>query len=202
LVFDRWAKLGNCPRASDKIRRSTLGYNPSATRLRRIADRDRIFFVTANLHRSARRFTGAECDLLLNQLGRQHAANQFLIFAYVIMPTHLHLLIAPRDVGLVAVMREFKSCTGTELAKMRSSRTPVWQARYFDFVLRRVRDFWDKLEYIHRNPVEATLAETPEAWLWSSAAHYAHAGPVSVPIDPIDLPPDRRAWLHAPWVSL
>jgi len=61
---------------------------------------------------------------------------------------------------------------------------------------------WDKLEYIHRNPVEATLAETPEAWLWSSAAHYAHAGPVSVPIDPIDLPPDRRAWLHAPWVSL
>jgi putative transposase len=172
------------------------------TRLRRIADRDRIFFVTANLHRSARRFTVAECDLLLNQLERQHAANQFLLFAYVIMPTHLDLLIGPRDVGLVAVMREFKSRTATELANIRASRNPVWQARYFDFVLRTVGDFWDKLEYIHRNPVEATLAETPEAWLCSSTAHYAHAGPVSVPIDPIDLPPDRRAWLHAPWVPL
>jgi hypothetical protein len=68
------------PQGLRQIRRSTLGYNHSVTRLRRIADRDRIFFVTANLHRTARRFTVAECDLLLNQLGRQHAANQFLIF--------------------------------------------------------------------------------------------------------------------------
>jgi hypothetical protein len=100
LFFDRWAKLGKCPRASDKIRRSALGYNRSVTRLRRIADRDRIFFVKANLHRRAPRLSGAERDLLLNQLGRQHAANQFLIFAYVIMPTHFHLLIAPRLVIL------------------------------------------------------------------------------------------------------
>jgi putative transposase len=172
------------------------------TRLRRIADRDRIFFVKANLHRRAPRLSGAERDLLLNQLGRQHAANQFLIFAYVIMPTHFHLLIAPRNVGLVAMIREFKSRTATELAKMRSSRSPVWQARYFDFILRRVGDFWDKLEYIHQNPVEATLAETPEGWSWSSAAHYVHAGPVAVPIDPIDLPSERRAWLRAPWGPL
>jgi REP element-mobilizing transposase RayT len=101
--------------------------------------------VTANLHRRATRLIGAERDLLLNQLGRQHAANQFLLFAYVIMPTHLHLLIAPRDGGLVAVIREFKSHTATELANIRASRNPVWQARYFDFVLRRVGDFWDKL---------------------------------------------------------
>jgi REP element-mobilizing transposase RayT len=148
------------------------------TRLRRIADRDRIFFVTANLHRRAPRLSGAERDLLLNQLGRQHAANQFLIFVYVIMPTHFHLLIAPRNVGLVAMIREFKSRTATELAKMRSSRSP------------------------HQNPVEATLAETPEGWSWSSAAHYVHAGPVAVPIDPIDLPSKRRAWLYASWGPL
>jgi REP element-mobilizing transposase RayT len=91
------------------------------TRLRRIADRDRIFFVTTNLHRRATRLIGAERDLLLNQLGRQHAAGQFLLFAYVIMPTHLHLLIAPRNVGLVAVIREFKSRTATELANIRAS---------------------------------------------------------------------------------
>ncbi len=167
------------------------------TRLRRIADRDRIFFVTTNLRPHSPALTSGERDLVLKQLARQHANDEFLLFAYVIMPSHVHLLIAPKAAGLISVMREFKSCTGMVLAKARCSRRPIWQPRYFDFVLRRVGDFWDKLEYIHENPVEAGLAEKPESWVWSSAAHYGRTVPVPVSIDPIDLPVDRRAWLRA-----
>jgi REP element-mobilizing transposase RayT len=131
------------------------------------------------------------------QLARQHANDEFLLFAYVIMPSHVHLLIAPKAADLISVMREFKSCTGMVLAKARCSRHPIWQPRYFDFVLRRMGDFWDKLEYIHENPVEAGLAEKPKSWVWSSAAYYARAVPFPISMDSIDLPVDRRAWLRA-----
>jgi REP-associated tyrosine transposase len=166
------------------------------TRLRRIADRDRIFFVTTNLRTHSPALTSAERDLILNQLARQRAANEFLLFAYVIMPSHVHLLIAPRAAGLISVMREFKSCTGMLLAKARCSRCSIWQPRYFDFVLRRAGDFWDKLEYIHQNPVEASLTKEAESWPWSSASYYANVKPVPVSIDPIDLPGDHGAWLR------
>ena len=167
------------------------------TRLRRIADRDRIFFVTTNLRRHASPLTGGERDLILKQLGKQRAANEFLVFGYVIMPSHVHLLFAPRRVGLIAIMREFKSCTARQLTTGRCSDGSIWQPRYFDFVLRRAGDFWDKLAYIHQNPIEAGLVEEPERWPWSSAAHYIHGGAVPLSVDPIDLPTNRRAWLRA-----
>lgn len=167
------------------------------TRLRRIADRDRIFFITTNLRPRSPALTSGERDVVLKQLVRQHTTDEFLLFAHVIMPSHVHLLLAPKGMGLIAIMREFKSRTGQQLATARGTSAAIWQPRYFDFVLRRVGDFWDKLEYIHQNPVEAGLAEKPESWPWSSAAHYGRTVPVPVSIDPIDLPVDRRAWLRA-----
>jgi REP element-mobilizing transposase RayT len=168
---------------------------PRVTRLRRIADGDRIFFVTTNLRPHSPALTSRERDLVLKQIERQRAANEFLIFGYVIMPSHVHLLFAPNRVGLIAIMREFKSCTARQLTTLRCSHGAIWQPRYFDFVLRRAGDFWDKLAYIHQNPVDAGLLQKPESWRWSSVTHYAHRVAVPVPIDPIDLPHDRRAWL-------
>jgi hypothetical protein len=62
-----------------------------------------------------------------------------------------------------------------EVFDLRSTRG-IRQRRYFDFIIRRVRDFWDKLEYIHQNPVIAGLANRPEDWSWSSYAAYAKCG--------------------------
>ena len=169
---------------------------PRVTRLRRIADGDRICFVTTNLRRHSPPLTGSERDLILKQIERQRAADEFLVFGYVIMPRHVHLLFAPNHVGLIAIMREFKSCTALQLTMGRSSRGAIWQPRYFDFVLRRAGDFWDKLAYIHQNPVEAGLVQEADRWHWSSAAHYVHCGAAPVSIDAIDLPSNRRAWLR------
>jgi putative transposase len=112
------------------------------------------------------------------------------------MPSHVHLLIAPKAPSLIAIIREFKSCVGQKLAARRGTSVPIWQPRYFDFVLRRAGDFWDKLEYIHKNPVEAGLVRKKESWIWSSAANYARARTDSGLIDPIDLPVDRHSWLR------
>jgi REP element-mobilizing transposase RayT len=141
-----------------------------------------------------------ERDAVLEQLARQRAAGDFLVFGYVIMVNHMHLLVAPRACGLSAAMHRLKRITAENALRKRRSRGCFWQARYFDFILRRVGDFWDKLDYIHKNPVEAGLVKRPETWPWSSTSHYGGPRTPSESIDPVNFPSDRNAWLYpAPW---
>jgi putative transposase len=169
------------------------------TRLRRIADRDRIFFITARLGRGVAPLSSTERDIVEEYVFGERAARTFLLFGYVVMPDHLHLLMTPLHVGLQNGMHRLKMRTGRRVRTIRGEHGPFWQPRYFDFILRRAGDFWDKLQYIHQNPVEAKLVTSPEEWPWSSAAHYAKR-PAKTVIDEIDLPPDRAALLWpAPW---
>ena len=142
------------------------------TRLRRIEDRDRYFFVTTNLARNTSPLAPTECDLILAVLTGQRNLGEFFLFGYAVMPTHVHLLLYPHNKDLVRIMRNFKSKSGYEILHVRGMHGPFWQAQYFDAIIRRVRNFWEKLEYIHRNPVEAGLVKNPEDWKWSSYRHY------------------------------
>ena len=170
------------------------------TRLRRIEDRDRAFFITTNIARGVVPFTSSECDLILLTLDQHRKRGAFFLFGYVVMPSHVHLLISPRNQGLIRAMRDLKSTAGFDIARTRGSSGPIWQARYFDTIIRRVRDFWQKLEYIHGNPVEAGLVGSPEEWKWSSYRQFARKGNSPIPVDPVDLPADGSHLLWpAPW---
>lgn len=203
------------------------------TRLRRIATRDRIFFLTTNVERAFGPLSSSERSLILRIIDAGHRKGSFWLFGYVVMPDHLHLLLRPAEHDLPRLMRDIKSQTGLALMESRRlasksltsselgcpaephklqrksltshevsySATPnrprhrVWQRRYFDNIIRRVHHFWDKLEYIHQNPVAAGLARQPEDWPWSSYAAYTKRGEPPIPVDPIDLPVDRNALL-------
>jgi REP element-mobilizing transposase RayT len=165
------------------------------SRLRRIEQGERYFFITTNLAEGVAPLTAAERVIVLRILGTCRAKLGFKIFAYVVMADHVHLLIEPESSTLTGVMREFKSKSGLALNEHRRTRGPVWQARFFDFVCRRVRDFWQKTEYIHDNPVKAGLVGRAEDGVWSSAA-----GPGVLAADPIDLPAEGNTLLWpAPW---
>jgi REP-associated tyrosine transposase len=165
------------------------------TRQRRIETLWRYFFVTTNLARGVRPLDDREKDILLAELATQRDTGAFFLFAYVVMPTHLHLLLYPRGVLLPLILRNLKSRTGYLIASRRGRHGAVWQARYFDFIVRRVKDFWEKMEYIHMNPVEAGLVIRPEEWKWSSYGHYFKTGTVQMIPDPVGLPVDRNALL-------
>jgi hypothetical protein len=55
----------------------------------------------------------------------------------------------------------------------RWSALPDVQPRFFDRALRTVKEYNEKVEYIHLNPVKAGLASRPEDWRWSSYNEYA-----------------------------
>jgi REP element-mobilizing transposase RayT len=169
-------------------------------RFRRIADRDRIFFLTTNLAQGVPDLSPAERDLLLYLLSAQRIRDRFLLFGYVVMPDHVHLLLAPREQSVIRIMRDLKSKSGFEIARRRCKAGPLWQERYFDNIIRRVHHFWEKLEYMHQNPVEAKLVQQPEDWEWSSCRFYARCGSAPVVPDPVDLPANGNALLWpAPW---
>ena len=169
------------------------------SRLRRLEDRDRIFFVTSNIARTQTPLVPIERDLVLETLATQRAAGRLLLFAYVVMPDHVHLLLAARELGLAAAMRDFKQLVTHRLAQDSKRSGPLLQPRYFDRILRAARDFTEKLDYIHNNPVAAGLCAAPTAWRWSSAAAYAKSldgCEAPLPVDTIDLPCDSKAWLR------
>lgn len=130
---------------------------------------------------------------------------QFDVWAYVIMPEHVHLVIHPREpeydisrilwrikrpVGrkAIAFLRTHATEWMERLARRRSDGTTecrFWQAGGgYDRNLVEEKTIEKVIGYIHRNPVRRGLVERPEDWEWSSARWYAGIRPVVMEIDP------------------
>jgi putative transposase len=166
------------------------------SRLRRIERVGRYFFITTNLIRGTSPLSPAERYLCLEHLKRARAKFGFFLFAYVVMLDHVHLLLSTFEPELPAIMRDWKSSAAVAIAKARGKRRAIWQARYFDFILRRASDFSKKLVYIHENPVQAGLVARPDDWPWSSAAFCAKKAAVPIGVDPFKIPinPNEPLW--------
>jgi putative transposase len=170
------------------------------SRLRRIVQSDRYFFITTNLGREISPLTPAERTAVLHVLDTERRRNKFYLFAHVVLPTHLYLLFEPGECGLTANLRDFKSKSALLLAKRRNHRDPIWQSRFFDVICRRTRDFRERVDYIHQNPVEAGFVRQAEDYPWSSAARCSCRDAPPIRLDEVNLPADRNALLWpAPW---
>ena len=83
--------------------------------------------------------------------------------------------------------------------RRRGAEGELWQPRFFDRALRTVKEYHDKVEYIHLNPVRAGLVSRPEGWQWSSYNEYAGMSAdeqnarCGLIIDRVRIPSDPRA---------
>jgi len=150
------------------------------------------------------------CCWLVEAIAMARDKHDFDVWAYVVMPEHVHLLVWPRSpnyqIGKVLATIK-QSVTHKALLYVRRN-APEFLPRMLDAQPsgRRCHRFWQRgggydrnltepsticqhIEYIHANPVRRGLYERPEDWQWSSAADYARIrqGPLS--IDWGSLPP-------------
>ena len=103
----------------------------------------------------------------LETLRQRH---DLLVYAYVIMPNHVHMLLSePKHHLLADTLRALKTETSK---KLKGTRQQFWQRRYYDRNIITQKEFVEKLRYIHRNPVEEELVTNPEDWPWSSYRHW------------------------------
>ena len=168
-------------------------------RLRRKNNTGHLHFITSSCyHRQPILGEARDRDCFLEIFEQVRRRYQFLVVGYVVMPEHIHLLISEPDRGSVSIvtqvlkqrfareiLRELRT-RGT-LQPPSSSRAmedgPIWQKRFYDFVVLSEKKKLEKLHYIHRNPVKRGLVLAPEQWKWSSYLHYATGGPCPVFID-------------------
>ena len=104
----------------------------------------------------------------MEQTRARHGAG---VYAYVLMPEHIHLLInEPPYLLLAQFLKALKQIASR---KLRGDRPQFWQSRYFDANIRGEADRSEVIRYIHRNPVKRGLVGSPGEYRWSSFNHYA-----------------------------
>ncbi|HKY28035.1 MAG TPA: transposase, partial [Pyrinomonadaceae bacterium] len=98
------------------------------------------------------------------------------LIAYVLMPDHFHLIVNPRDGRVREFLRDFKgsaakailkSDTGIQFVKT-DDGYQVWQESFKAMPLWSAWMIWQKINYIHRNPLKARLVKSAKDYYWSS----------------------------------
>ena len=125
--------------------------------------------------------------LICNALAEARKTGKFLIFAYVIMLDHLHLVtdsnVDSKDIHRfvkgIASRRIIDHLKDNDLAKSleklkvqhRSdgSDYSLWQRHPNTRLLWSEQMLWQRIQYTHLNPVRAGLVDHPNEWKWSSA---------------------------------
>lgn len=161
-------------------------------------DPEGIYFVSPTVTDWIDLFTRKELrHILIDSLRYCQEHKGLIIHSWVIMPSHLHLIVSSPSGLLSDVLRDFKKHTSKLLIKtieeVPESRRE-WLLAAFSKAgkgLKRVKAYkvWkdgnqpklldsnhliqQKLDYLHQNPVEAELVDEPEHYRYSSARDYA-----------------------------
>lgn len=145
--------------------------------LRRFHHTGQSHFITFTCyHRLPKLDTGQSRDLAVAALEHARVKYGFLVYAFVVMPEHVHLLISEPDRASVAeAIQSFKISSAKQVEKLRGGSEQngrLWQIRGYDRNVRDAKEFMEKRRYIHSNSVRRGLCARPEDWKWSSFRHY------------------------------
>jgi len=169
------------------------------SRLRRLVVSDRWFFVTCRLLPRRRILSESEFGVLARVIHERREEHGFLLGAWVFLPDHWHAIICPaHPLTISGVMESIKVGATKRINRSRREAGLLWQPRFFDRAVRTVKEYHEKVQYIHLNPVKAGLASRPEDWPWSSVHDYmgstAHAPttPSGLAVDRVLLPADEH----------
>jgi len=108
-------------------------------------------------------------QIYLKLLRANAAQFELKIWAWCLMPNHVHLLAIPQhEFSLARALGR----THAEYALFHNARQAssghLWQARYYSCPVDR-GGIWPVMAYIERNPLRAGLVERAEDFQWSSA---------------------------------
>jgi putative transposase len=153
------------------------------TGLQRFQQTGHFHFVTFSCYRRQPFLSTPEAkETVLRVLEQTREQQGLLIAAYVLMPEHVHLLCnEPAHATLATFLQIFKQLTARELKS--PDQKQFWQRRYYDFNVSSHEKYVEKIQYIHRNPVQRGLVLKPEKYRWSSYNHYATGEPGAVEIE-------------------
>jgi REP element-mobilizing transposase RayT len=136
--------------------------------------------------------------VIINALDYCQKQKGLEIYAYCIMPSHVHMLCKAKEGYVLSnIMRDFKRYTSKQIIETiinfpesrrewlleyfnkacqhlkRKQTYKVWQDGYHAEICSSNKFILQKLNYIHNNPVIDKIVANPEDYVFSSARNYA-----------------------------
>jgi REP element-mobilizing transposase RayT len=136
-------------------------------------------------------------DIVVENLNHCIEKKGMIIYGYVIMSNHIHLLIQSENKDLSSLIRDFKKYTTARLLfsiQNEPESRREWMLKLFSHAASQHKrnvhyQIWthenhaeeifspqftlQKIQYIHDNPVRAGIVKKPEDFVYSSASAYA-----------------------------
>ena len=161
-------------------------------------DQQQVYFVSFATVNWVDIFTrSVYCDQIVESLKYCQKEKGLILYAWCIMPSHVHLIMGTNDLAMQYILRDLKSFT-SRVIKEKIQRYPkesrrewllwmferagrsngnnknwqLWQQHNHPIELSGNKIIDQKLEYLHYNPVVAGYVESPEHWMYSSARNY------------------------------
>lgn len=105
-----------------------------------------------------------------------------LIFAYVIMANHTHVVVQPLPLPtnplylsdlkefyrLEIILGKIKGRSARQINARCGRSGSLWQGESYDRTIRNQHDLENTIDYLHHNPVRWELVDRPEKYRWSS----------------------------------
>ena len=105
---------------------------------------------------------------LLEKYKRRYA---FKLYAFCLMPNHVHLLIKVEEGSMLQKIMQGLSLSYTLYFNIKYEKVGhLWQDRFKSKVIQTDKYFLECIAYIEANPVRKNLAPTLEAYPWSSSS--------------------------------
>jgi putative transposase len=143
------------------------------------------------------------CEWFVEALQQARLAWPVDLWAWVIMPEHIHLLVAPREatVEIGNFQGTIKEQVARQAIKWLELNAPEWIPRItvsegkstrrrfwqpgggYDRNVEKLETLQSMIDYLHLNPVRRGLVTRAVEWQWSSARWYAGMTPVHLEID-------------------
>lgn len=156
------------------------------------------------------------CQIIIDSFNYCKANKGLILYAYVIMGSHLHLIAAAEEgsSGLSAIVRDFKTFTSKKIIEWITDNPKESRRAWMDIIFKfhgkynsnnQLYQVWkqnnkpmqcvtpqftlQKLNYIHNNPVKAGIVDHPEDYRLSSARNYSGRKDTLIDVNILDFGP-------------
>ena len=125
-------------------------------------------------------------DLLKKSFINSKRFYEYTIFAIVILPNHIHMIIKPKKIEdypkIVSIVKHYfsrrvpKNIENISESKILKREKGVWQRRYWEHTIRDESDLYKRVDYIHYNPVKHNYVNSVKDWEHSSFNRFVENG--------------------------
>ena len=116
----------------------------------------------------------------LDRLEKYRAKHHVRIYAYCLMPNHVHLLVETGSIPLAKFMQGLQQSYTQHFNRSYRKVGHLFQGRYKAIICDRDKYLLALVRYIHLNPVRAKLAARPERYAYSGHNSYLTNGTAKI----------------------